>query len=96
MYTINYKYIVVISGFTFLLWMFPKFYHKSSPSDAQNIQKIDAQNIEKIDTQNIKMMKTQSTQTVPSTKQNKQTKNAHTQVEFDMADFIVVDYCPRV
>ena len=44
----------------------------------------------------IKMMKTQSTQTVPSTKQNKQTKNAHTQVEFDMADFIVVDYCPRV
>ena len=40
---------------------------------------------------NQKTIKTQSTQTGTTT-----TKNVHTQVELNLADFILVDYCPRV
>ena len=37
---------------------------------------------------------TTTTQTTQTTQNN--TKNAYTQVQIDIADFIVVDYCPRV
>ena len=121
MWTINYKYIVVVSGFVFILYLYPT--DKQPPSDANMNIHTTAIKTTTVATQTAHTVKTQTTQTdstiqtktqttqtvhttkqtqtqtpqtVHTTKQTRQTKNAHTQVEFDMTDFIIVDYCHKV
>lgn len=104
MWTINYKYIVVVSGFVFILYLYPT--DKQPPSDHNmnihttviktTVATQTAHTVKTQTTQTDSTIQTKTTQTVHTTKQTRQTKNAHTQVEFDMTDFIIVDYCHKV